>query len=196
MIDEGTAVRVLDTPLGPLGLTACAVGVLSIGFLDHDRSPVAGRPRLSGSGAPEDQVTAVLDDAERQLREYFEGRRREFSVAVVDGSAPPFQRNARQAIREVPFGTTVTYGELARRLGHPGAARAVGTAMAANPVPILVPCHRVVPAHGGPGRYAGGEERKEFLLRLEASVDAHAAERQGERNDQSTGGGPITTQPL
>ena len=106
----------------------------------------------------------------RQLDEYFAGQRREFDIAVeLEGS--DFQRAVWAQLREVPFGTTVSYGELAKRIGleQPDAARDIGTAVGRTPVPIVVPCHRVIGANGDLVGYGGGLERKRTLLELESS---------------------------
>ncbi|MDO8468336.1 MAG: methylated-DNA--[protein]-cysteine S-methyltransferase [Candidatus Peribacter sp.] len=106
---------------------------------------------------------AVRSRALRELEKYFTVPRGTRMLALpLPGTA--FQRAVWKAVRRVPFGQTITYGELARRIGHPHAARAVGTALKKNPIPILIPCHRVVPADGGIGKYAGGEDRKSWLL--------------------------------
>ncbi len=105
----------------------------------------------------------------RELNEYLAGDREIFTVPfVIEG--PPFHKAVWQALLTVPYGKTVTYGELAAMIGRCSAARAVGQAMAQNPLPILVPCHRVVYGHGNRQSYAGGAEMKEFLLRLEGLI--------------------------
>ncbi len=102
----------------------------------------------------------------QELNEYLEGARREFNVPfVIEG--PPFHKAIWQALLLVPYGHTVTYGQLAAMIGRASAARAVGQAMAQNPLPILVPCHRVVYGHGKKQSYAGGAEMKEHLLDME-----------------------------
>ncbi len=117
------------------------------------------------SGVGEGWVRAVEPFAEAcgQLGEYFEGERRRFELPLrLQGS--PFQRRVWQALLEIPYGATTTYGELALRLGKPGAARAVGLANGRNPFAIVVPCHRVVGARGALTGYGGGLERKRWLL--------------------------------
>jgi len=110
-----------------------------------------------------------LRQAKRELAEYFSGTRARFSVPVApDGTA--FQRAVWQAIARVPFGRTIAYGELARRAGRPGSARAAGAATGRNPLGIIVPCHRIVGANGALTGYAGGLSRKQALLALEARV--------------------------
>ena len=107
----------------------------------------------------------VFAAAERQITEYLSGLRKSFALPVKP-SGTPFRLAVWEALRGVPYGETVTYGELARLCGHPRAARAVGTAMRLNPLPIIIPCHRVV-ASGGPGGYSYGLDMKRFLLELE-----------------------------
>jgi methylated-DNA-[protein]-cysteine S-methyltransferase len=113
-------------------------------------------------------------DARTQLAEYFAGRRRRFELPLaMDGT--PFQRRVWQALREIPYGRTTTYGELARRIGRsPSASRAVGTANGRNPIAVVVPCHRVVGADGSLTGFGGGLERKRLLLELEAAALAGA----------------------
>jgi methylated-DNA-[protein]-cysteine S-methyltransferase len=110
----------------------------------------------------------LLRQAQRELAEYFAGRRRRFDVALAP-EGTPFQRAVWKAISTVAFGETISYGELARRAGHPGSARAAGAATGRNPVGIIVPCHRIMGANGALTGYAGGLERKRALLALEGS---------------------------
>ena len=105
-----------------------------------------------------------------QLEEYFAGERVAFDVPIDLDAATPFRRNVWSALLEIPYGATVSYGELARQLGVPNAARAVGAANGSNPISIIVPCHRVIGSGGGLTGYAGGLERKRYLLRHEAEV--------------------------
>ena len=108
----------------------------------------------------------LLRQAKRELAEYFAGKRTRFEVALApDGT--PFQRSVWKAISTVRFGDTISYGELARRAGHPGSARAAGAATGRNPISIIVPCHRIMGANGSLTGYAGGLARKRALLALE-----------------------------
>ena len=109
---------------------------------------------------------APLEQAKHELVEYFAGRRRYFEVALSP-EGTPFQRAVWRAISTVRFGETITYGELARRAGHPGSARAAGAATGRNPIGIFVPCHRIMGSNGALTGYAGGLERKRALLALE-----------------------------
>ena len=114
--------------------------------------------------------TPLLHQAEQELVEYFAGARHQFTVPLQP-QVTPFRARVLAALAAVPYGQTCTYGDLARAVGSPGASRAVGSAMRTNPLAIFLPCHRVLPASGGPGHYsAGGSGRKEYLLRLEQSV--------------------------
>jgi methylated-DNA-[protein]-cysteine S-methyltransferase len=111
----------------------------------------------------------LLASAARQLQEYFAGERRTFELPL-DPVGTPFQRRCWLALSSIPYGTTISYGEQARRLGHPRAARAVGAANARNPIPIVLPCHRVVGANGASTGYGGGLDAKRLLLEHEARV--------------------------
>ena len=111
-----------------------------------------------------------LDDARRQLDEYFEGRRHEFELPLDWRLTHGFQGKAIKQIARIPYGRTLTYSELAAKAGNPRAFRAAGTACGANPLPPIVPCHRVLPSGGGVGNYGGGPEMKRELLRLEGAL--------------------------
>ena len=110
-----------------------------------------------------------LRQAKRELREYFAGKRERFAVAL-DPEGTAFQRSVWQAIAAVRFGETISYGELARRAGHPGSARAAGAATGRNPIGVIVPCHRIMGADGSLTGYAGGLQRKRALLELEGAA--------------------------
>jgi methylated-DNA-[protein]-cysteine S-methyltransferase len=109
-----------------------------------------------------------LEDLAERIADYFEGRRQDFNDALDLTAATPFQRRVWQAARLIPYGETRSYRQLAVGIGQPGAARAVGQALARNPLAIIVPCHRVLKADGGLGGFGGGPEMKRFLLSLEA----------------------------
>ncbi len=106
-----------------------------------------------------------------QLAEYFAGRRRDFALAL-DPPGTPFQRQVWEELARIPFGATISYGELARRVGRPAAARAVGAANGANPIPIVLPCHRVIGSDGSLTGYGGGLPLKKALLALEGVLEA------------------------
>jgi methylated-DNA-[protein]-cysteine S-methyltransferase len=113
------------------------------------------------------ESTAPFANVRRQLEEYFAGERTSFDVQLAPEGAP-FEREVWLALEEIPYGETVSYGEIARRVGQPGAARAVGTANGRNPIAVIVPCHRVIGADGSLTGYGGGLERKRLLLELES----------------------------
>lgn len=117
------------------------------------------------------EAPAKLDDARRQLDDYFEGRRRDFDLPLDWRLTHGFQGKAIRQIARIPYGKTLTYAELAARAGNPRAFRAAGTACGANPLPPIVPCHRVLPSSGGVGNYGGGPEMKKALLTLEGALD-------------------------
>jgi methylated-DNA-[protein]-cysteine S-methyltransferase len=119
---------------------------------------------------------AAFASVVRQLDEYFAGARTAFDLPLAPRGTP-FQRRVWEELARIPFGATVTYGELAARVGHPGAARAVGAAVARNPISIVVPCHRVVGADGTLTGYAGGVARKAYLLAHEVASAAAPAPR-------------------
>ena len=152
------------TPIGRLVVETSDVGVTRVESLDT-ATRVHATP---GTGPAARHLTAAV----RQLHRYFEGRELGFTVPVDLGGTTPFRRTVLEALRAVPPGTTISYGELAVVSGHPGAMRAVGSTMAANPVAIVIPCHRVVRADGEIGSYGvGGTEVKRWLLDPEGALD-------------------------
>lgn len=165
------AYATLDTPLGTMTLAATPNGLIRVALPDERLERVVTElaeevsPRLL-------ELPARLDAARRELDEYFAGRRREFGLEVDWRlSRPGFYRQVlRTASRRLPFGVTASYAEVAAWAGSPRAFRAAGTALARNPIPIVVPCHRVLRAGGEIGRYGGGKEMKRFLLRLEGAI--------------------------
>jgi methylated-DNA-[protein]-cysteine S-methyltransferase len=143
----------------------------AVGWLDCcvRQGAVTGIDFVDGPGAVEvgtERDSAVLDDLERQLRDYFEGSRRTFDLPL-QLLGTPFQQQAWDVLRGIGFGHTITYGEQAQRMGRPTAVRAVGGANSRNPVPIVVPCHRVIGASGRLVGFAGGLDRKMLLLEHE-----------------------------
>ena len=133
------------------------------------RRELRGIERVRPRGDVENSRHPVLIEAERQLGEYFAGRLQEFDADVVLHGTP-FQVRVWNALAQIPYGTTGTYGQVARAIGAPRAAQAVGAANGRNPVSLLVPCHRIIGADGRLTGYAGGMERKEYLLRLEGAL--------------------------
>jgi methylated-DNA-[protein]-cysteine S-methyltransferase len=142
-----------ESPLGPLALTEVD-GVLR---------------RLDFTSAPSDTTTPLLREAERQLRAYFAGELRQFDLPL-DPQGTPFQQQVWAALREIPYGEVRSYGQIAAAIGNPKACRAVGMANHRNPLPILIPCHRVCGSDGSLTGYGGGIERKKWLLELELGV--------------------------
>ncbi len=161
------AYDVVDSPLGPLLVAASDRGLLRISF---DPNPDAELERLGRLVGPRVlRSPHAVDNVRRELDEYFESRRSVFDLPLDLRGTTPFSVLVLGELALVPYGHTATYGELAARAGKPGAARAVGTIMNRNPVPIVLPCHRIVGATGALVGYGGGLERKERLLRLEGA---------------------------
>jgi len=156
-----------DAPTGPLAVWVTLNGVRRVGdvpmdMLDKDHSQASTNTALA---------SAIL-----QLREYFAKDRREFDLPFDFSGATSFQRRIFQRLLKIPYGQIVSYGDIADELGEPGAARAVGQAVGANPLPILIPCHRVVRSDGKLGGYSGGLRKKVLLLEIEGVVvDGHRA---------------------
>jgi methylated-DNA-[protein]-cysteine S-methyltransferase len=169
--DEGlldVAYDVVDSPLGELLVGVSDRGLCVISYEPELEREVDLLARRFGSRVL--RSPRPVDPTRRQLEEYFEGRRRSFDVEVDLRLARDFGRMVLQELARVPFGEVTTYGALAARAGRPTAARAVGTIMNRNPIPIVLPCHRVVGANGSLVGYAGGLERKQALLRLEGAL--------------------------
>lgn len=155
--------KIVSSPVGKLKLVASDKGLVAI--LWENDTP--HRVRLKD--LVEDKTHPILAETERQLGEYFAGRRRNFSVAL-DMRGTTFQKNVWEALLGIPFGETRSYGQLARQLGNPNAMRAVGAANGKNPISIIVPCHRVIGSSGKLTGFAGGLETKARLLELESEV--------------------------
>jgi len=159
----------MPSPVGELTLTATDEGLTGILF-DTNRH---ARPRLDEWTRVAERGTAaaalVLSAVRAQLDEYFAGTRREFDLPLAP-QGTDFQRRVWHALVEIPFGRTTTYIAVARRLGDPAAVRAVGAANGRNPIPIVVPCHRVIGADGSLVGFGGGMERKRWLLHHEGAL--------------------------
>jgi methylated-DNA-[protein]-cysteine S-methyltransferase len=182
------AFELTDSPVGTLLVAATGRGVCRISF---DPEPEAELEWLARSyGARVLRSPQPLDRTRRELDEYFEGKRRQFGVAVDLSALPSFQQLVLEELRRVPYGATNTYGALAARIGRPRAARAVGGALNRNPVPIVVPCHRIVGSSGKLVGYAGGLERKEQLLALEGALLGSAEAAAARRLDGEDVAGP------
>ncbi len=150
----------MESPLGRLLLRGNADGLTGIYMENHRHGPA-------------DPTTGTRDDARlahvrTQLAEYFDGRRTAFDLLLDRTAGTTFQRRVWQALLDIPYGETISYGELARRIGQPAAVRAVGLANGRNPISVVVPCHRVVGTGGKLTGYGGGLENKRRLLELEA----------------------------
>lgn len=162
---------VVGSDIGPLLLAATDEGLVNVVFhaTDTVRDKVLDRLGSRFGAEPVEAPDApLLAEAIRQLTEYFAGRRRDFDLPLDWSLIAGFNREVlRELDSGVPFGAVVGYGDLARRVGQPGAAQAVGMAMGANPLPVVVPCHRVVESDGGIGGFGGGLETKRKLLALE-----------------------------
>lgn len=161
---------VLDSPVGPLTLVATD-GALSGLYMEKQRH----LPSEETFGAPGDPDTEPFATVAAQLTAYFAGDLTEFDVPL-DLHGTPFQRRVWTALQGIPYGETITYGELAAELGKPSASRAVGLANGRNPVSVIVPCHRVVGSTGSLTGYGGGLERKRYLLDFERKTRTGAGE--------------------
>ena len=160
--------RTMDSPLGRLLLAATPDGLVRVAFERENHDAVltelatAISPRIL-------HASRVVDAVARQLDEYFAGRRRRFDVPVDLQLARGFRRTVLMHLQAIPYGSTESYAVVARAAGSPAAVRAVGSACATNPVPLVVPCHRVVRSDGTIGQYRGGTEAKHTLLAMEAA---------------------------
>ena len=158
----------VETPLGTLLVAATESGLCRISYDPEPERELDRLTKLLGTRVL--RTAKPVDPARRQLDEYFEGKRRSFDVPLDVRVAAPFARRVLEELARVPYGKTTTYSDLALQAEHPRAARAVGTVMNRNPIPIVLPCHRVVGRSGSLVGYGGGLERKEALLRLEGAI--------------------------
>ena len=149
-------ILIVSSPVGPLTLTQEDQALTGLHFGEHPQQGAEG-------------PTPLLEEAARQLEEYFAGQRKEFSLPLAP-KGTEFQLRVWQALLQIPYGETRSYGELAAMVGNPKACRAVGGANHRNPISILIPCHRVVGTKGSLTGYAGGLNVKEFLLKLESEA--------------------------
>jgi methylated-DNA-[protein]-cysteine S-methyltransferase len=154
--------RIIDSPVGRLYLAASDAGLTHLLFVDEMNSDPANSP---GGG----EAGRIVRETEKQLAEYFAGKRREFDIPLAPAGTE-FQLATWGALRLIAYGETMSYGELARRIDRPRAVRAVGAANGANPISIIVPCHRVIGADGSLTGYGGGLHRKKRLLELEQGM--------------------------
>jgi methylated-DNA-[protein]-cysteine S-methyltransferase len=162
------AYTTVDSPVGALLLAATPKGLVRVAYdiEDHDRVLDTLAQRLSPRVL---RAPKRLDAAAKELDEYFGGRRQAFDLPLDLSLSRGFRQLVQRHLPEIGYGQTRTYGQVAALVGNPKAVRAVGTACATNPLPLVVPCHRVLPASGGPGRYVGGPAAKVTLLTLEAA---------------------------
>jgi methylated-DNA-[protein]-cysteine S-methyltransferase len=161
------AYRTIDTPVGSLLLAATDAGLVRVAFArqGHDAALVALAERVSPRIL---SVPGRLDTVAREMDEYFAGARTRFDLLLDHRLSTGFRRQVLAHLPDIAYGSTASYAAVARLAGNPKAVRAVGTACATNPLPVVVPCHRVVRADGSPGGYAGGQAAKQILLALES----------------------------
>jgi methylated-DNA-[protein]-cysteine S-methyltransferase len=163
------AYRIVDSPVGPLLVAATEQGLVRVAYASENHDAVLQHlaerisPRIL-------QAPARLDPVVRQLEEYFDGQRRRFDVALDWRLSAGFRSIVLHHLPEIDYGHTASYAAVAQLAGNPKAVRAVGSACATNPLPVIVPCHRVVRTDGGLGGYLGGVEAKRTLLNLEAAA--------------------------
>lgn len=158
----------LPTPIGVITLAAGPLGITGIHFPDRpDRHAPASPPPCASSARHDPEIFAELRD---QLAAYFDGTLRTFNFQIPESVGTPFQRTVWHELQRIPFGQTISYVELARRVGNPKASRAVGAANGRNPFPIVVPCHRVIGASGNLVGFGGGMACKRWLIQHEARV--------------------------
>jgi len=155
LIDLILTTAIIETKLGLIRLEADEEFLYALHFVEQ---------RL----CPNKRPTPLLRSVIKQLGEYFDGKRKDFDIPV-SAAGTVFQQSVWEKLREIPYGSTITYGELAQQIGDPDAARAVGTANGCNPISIVIPCHRVIGGNGKLVGYAGGLWRKQWLLEHEAS---------------------------
>jgi methylated-DNA-[protein]-cysteine S-methyltransferase len=158
-----------DSPLGPLLLASTELGLVRVAYLDFaDRDVVL--QSLADRVSPRMlEAPRRLDGPRRELDDYFAGRLREFDLPLDRRLMSDFMRRVLSATATIPFGSVSTYGAVAREAGSPRGSRAAGNALGSNPMPIVIPCHRVLHADGGIGGYTGGLDRKRTLLELESA---------------------------
>lgn len=163
------AYRTIDSPVGPLLLAATPAGLVRVAFAseDHDQVLTALASQISPRIL---NVPQRLDDVARELDEYFGGARRVFDLPLDFQLATGFRRAVLSQLPTIGYGHTASYAQVAAAAGSPRAFRAAGSACATNPLPVVVPCHRVVPSDGSLGRYRGGPAAKQLLLNLEAAA--------------------------
>lgn len=168
-MERGLVHRAMSAPVGELGLVASEEGLMRIAFVGDDISETGVGDDIPETGVGTEAAEQHVHRAIEQLEEYFAGERREFEVDL-DHDASGFRAETQLALAGVGYGETATYTELAAMVGRPRAVRAVASACATNPLPIVLPCHRILRADGGLGGYRGGLDAKRWLLRMEGSL--------------------------
>lgn len=169
------AIGTVDSPLGSLLVAVTPKGLARVAYPGEEHDEVltelasALSPRILESAAGTDEIR-------RELEQYFSGKRHDFDIDIDWGLVHGFALRTLRAVRRVPFGEVTTYSALAERVGAPRGARAVGNALGSNPIPIVVPCHRVLRSDGSLGGYSGGIQRKVELLALESASGATASD--------------------
>ena len=154
----------VDAPFGDVFLARTEKGVCRISFRQSEDALLSD---LEGRSLLPEMAPRKLDRERRELAEYFRGKRREFEMPVDLRWGTDFQRRVLRATRRIPFGEAARYSDIAREIDRPKAQRAVGNALGSNPVPIVIPCHRVIASGGGIGGYTGGLDIKRTLMRIE-----------------------------
>jgi methylated-DNA-[protein]-cysteine S-methyltransferase len=162
--DKEWVVYIADTPVGPLRLYFSDQGLTALEFAGEEASPAPEH------NAPPAHLLPCIDAAKRELTAYFKGVSTDFAPLALDPQGTPFQRLVWQELRRIPQGQAISYTELAQRIGNPKASRAVGQANGRNPIPLIIPCHRVIAADGGLGGFSSGLDRKRWLLRHEGAM--------------------------
>jgi len=160
-------VRLDETPLGFLDLSFSAKGLCSLEIIDAEEVfpfVIPGLIHSTGDPKSPDRLIGVVNDALGEIKRYFGGIATDFAEVPLDLRGTLFQRQVWQELRKIPWGETISYGDLAGRLGKPKAARAVRQACGANPIPLILPCHRVIAQNGTLGGYSSGLARKRWLL--------------------------------
>ncbi|RDH13348.1 methylated-DNA--[protein]-cysteine S-methyltransferase [Tsukamurella pulmonis] len=163
------AFTTVDSPVGPLLLAATERGLLRVAYAREDHDAVL--EALAHKVSPRIlRAPQRLDRASRELDEYFAGTRTAFDLPLDHALSQGFRQLVQSRLPDIGYGTTLSYKQVAELVGSPAAVRAVGTACATNPLPVVVPCHRVVKSDGGIGQYVGGVEAKAALLELESAA--------------------------
>jgi methylated-DNA-[protein]-cysteine S-methyltransferase len=165
---RGLSYIIFHTAAGWMGILGSAAGLRRIILPRNSSTEV--RQQLGDTIGQAVQSSQLYEDLVMRLKDYFNGNRVDFPDKLDPSGATPFRREVWQATRHIPYGETRSYVWVAARIGRPKAARAVGQALGRNPLPVIIPCHRVIASNGGLGGFSGGLKMKEFLLNLEAKT--------------------------